>query len=561
MGSPGAAARKRERRRAADEHSTTRKEGDTMQALATEKLINRTRYLFTLFFLVTGYTSYKGGSDPRVYLSIISGSAVFLLLGLANELLIHRRKVSTAAAYASATVELFLYFFLRFAFSFDPSAGYTMTMKEPATFTVFFLFGILNGLRFNKRLNLYYGLTGTGLHLLLGALALTVGGMRFTSVPAEAFAMGTLRLASEGARVLFMLLFTFFLYVMARYTRRTMDEMEEAREQATAGAEAVRELLGTVSGSAQELGQGGRELVSAVGSISGILGRNNGLLGEISGIASSVSESIVAVNAKSGGQYEAARRNAERITEVLALLEDVQKTSAVQGTSAREALRQAEENDARLGETLSSIADMRGKSEKIEEISRAIKDIADMTNLLSLNAAIEAARAGEHGRGFAVVADEINKLAGRSAESSAQIERIIHETVSGIAEVSVVVEAMAASLVGIGAFVRQNAQFMETLGTQTSREREEGQTLHAETLSMHAMAEDIQGLARRQNELNQSIVEWTSNMTATSREIAATLDGLSELANRLDGRSQAITGVMARGIGAGKAAAAPPAKT
>jgi methyl-accepting chemotaxis protein len=517
-----------------------------MNTMAAEKLINRTRYLFAVFFFLTGYTSFKGGSDPRVYLSVIGCSGVFLLLGLVNEVVLRRGVISPFLIYLSTTVDLALFFFVRYAFSFEPSTGYTMTMKEPATFTVYFLFGILNGLRFDKKLNLYYGLTGIALHLLLGALALTRGGMRFTAVPAEAFGLGTLRLASEGGKVLFMLLYTFFLYAMAGFTRAAMGEMEKARKQATSNAEAVKDLLATARSSAEELMAGSRELVSAVGSITGVLGRTNGLLGEIGGISSSVSESILTVNAKSGGQFAAAERNAGRIREVLALLDDLQATSGSQGGNAREALRRTEENDQRLAGTLTAIGDMLERSEKIEEISRTIKDIADMTNLLSLNAAIEAARAGEHGRGFAVVADEINKLAGRSAESSSQIERIIHETVSGIAAISRTVEAMAGSLGAIGGFVRQNSQFMQDLTAKTAREREEGELLSKETLAMHRMAEEIQQVARRQNDLNQSIVEWTSNMTATTREIGLTLESLSELSGRLDARSQAMSQAMAR---------------
>ncbi|MDA8172070.1 MAG: methyl-accepting chemotaxis protein [Nitrospiraceae bacterium] len=298
------------------------------------------------------------------------------------------------------------------------------------------------------------------------------------------------------------------------------------------------------------------EFGELAGDVNGIISTMKEVLRKIAGKTAYVLKDATDLTIYGKSVSQKVDKDLERTTTAAAATEEMSFTIgdiARNVNTASQSAENAKDVSARgkmiIGETVSSIEEVNGRiesasskvkdlaslSKKIDEIVVLIKDIADQTNLLALNAAIEAARAGEHGRGFAVVADEVGKLAQRTSNATSDINNILGSIHSGIVQATDMMDLAVGKANATSGLARKlEESFKEinaSFGKVSDMIREVVTTTEEQSATATEISNNLGGITEDAKKSSQTVKEMAlsfNKFNLNAREFLGILEGFTD---------------------------------
>ncbi|BBN59112.1 methyl-accepting chemotaxis protein [Hydrogenovibrio marinus] len=186
----------------------------------------------------------------------------------------------------------------------------------------------------------------------------------------------------------------------------------------------------------------------------------------------------------------------------------------------------------RMDEITQAVMQLNNDSQTISTVINVIREIAEQTNLLALNAAIEAARAGEHGRGFAVVADEVRGLAQRTQESTLQIEAVIEKIRKATEEtVTVVEQGQETTKIGYDSVMKVQKVLSPVIILMDDINNMSNQML-ASAQSQNELVNEVNGNINQIHKVTRNTVEGAANTETSGNQLQHLADKLEQLVHQ-----------------------------
>lgn len=272
------------------------------------------------------------------------------------------------------------------------------------------------------------------------------------------------------------------------------------------------EMMVSVKDGASEVSSMAQELLKAADVINNNVEKESDSVTNMAAAIEELSVSTTHINDRGSHAHQIAEESREITRKGASIITNTIKTLIATASD----IECASKDVSRLGEDAT----------KISEMVKVVKDIADQTNLLALNAAIEAARAGEQGRGFAVVADEVRKLAERTGAATDAINKMSVE----------IGEVAHHALGGMGMVVNTAKKGVnEAIAAQESME-----LIQKSFERVSGIIDDIGGSLSEQDSATKDLAQSTERISIMSEENALSAKGLVTLAESLEYRAEAV---------------------
>lgn len=283
-------------------------------------------------------------------------------------------------------------------------------------------------------------------------------------------------------------------------------------------AENMRTLVRGVASSSSRVGTAASELQDAANSA---LGASEQASIAASGIAASVEQLSVSIT-----------HVAENANHAAQISEDAKGVTTRGRDVVSRAMNELERVAVDINESAVLIESLGERSKQISSVVGVIREIADQTNLLALNAAIEAARAGEQGRGFAVVADEVRKLAERTSVSTQEIATTVTAILEETGRAVQRMQSVSANMSGSVEMARQAGDSLQVIDERAQ-----------ETVDVvHGIADST----REQSTASQEIARLVENIAQAAEGSNSRAVHNSERAQNLQGLAADLQGQLAR---------------
>ncbi|OAS17884.1 methyl-accepting chemotaxis protein [Paenibacillus oryzisoli] len=293
---------------------------------------------------------------------------------------------------------------------------------------------------------------------------------------------------------------------------QSSSQLAASSEQLTASAEQTSQATEHIAGAIEKTANGATQQVQRVEESSKIIN-------EVSASVEQIARSTESVAEKATNAAEKSFEGGQAIKKAVGQMSSI--SSSVDGLAV-------------------VVCGLARTSQEIDQITGAITDIAQQTNLLSLNASIEAARAGEHGRGFGVVANEVKKLAEQSSKSAEQIAMLIntirneidqaqYSMLTATKEVRVGIEVVQTA----GDLFHEIETFVNEVGTQVREVAAAAQQISAGTSMVVQSIQEIDDIAESTSAETQNISSAAEEQLASMEEITASSEALTHMAGEL----------------------------